>query len=32
MEFESSVTRTIIYEHHSWDIEGDQMEIESGVT
>ena len=32
MEGESGVTRTIIDEPHSWEIEGDQMEIESGVT
>ena len=32
MEGESGVTRTIIDAHHSWDIEGDQMEIESGVS
>ena len=32
MEDESRVTRGIIDELHSWDIEGDQMESESGVT
>ena len=33
MEGESGVTRSIIDELHSWDIEGgDQMEGESGVT
>ena len=32
MEGEISVTRSIIDELHSWDIEGDQMEVESGVT
>ena len=31
MEGESSVTRSIIDEHHSWDVQGDQMEGESGV-
>ena len=32
MEVESCVTRGIIDELHSWDIEGGQMESESGVT
>ena len=32
MEGESSVTRYIIEELHSWDSPGDQMESESGVT
>ena len=32
MEGESGVTRSIIDEFHSWDIQGDQMEGESGVT
>ena len=32
MEGESGVTRTVIDEPHSWDIEGDQMEIESGAS
>ena len=32
MEGESGVTRRIILELHSWDIEGDQMEGESGAT
>ena len=32
MEGESGVTRIIIDELHSCDIEGDQMEGESGVT
>ena len=32
MEGESGVTLSIIDELHSWDIEGDQMEGESGVT
>ena len=31
MEGESGVNRSIIDEHHSWDIKGDQMEGESGV-
>ena len=31
MEGESGVTRNIIYEFHSWDIQGDQMEGESSV-
>ena len=31
MEGEIDVTRSIIDEVHSWDIEGDQMEDESGV-
>ena len=29
---ESGVTRSMIDELHSWDIQGDQMEDESGVT
>ena len=32
MEDESGVTRSIIDELHSSDIQGDQMEGESGVT
>ena len=32
MEGESGVTRSIIDELHSWDIQGDQKEGESGVT
>ena len=32
MEGESSLTRSIIDELHSWDIQDDQMEGESGVT
>ena len=32
MESESGVTRTIIDELHSWDIQQDQMESESCVT
>ena len=32
MEAGSGVTRVIIDELHSWDIQGDQMEGESGVT
>ena len=32
MEGEISVTRSIIDELHSWDIQGDPMEGESGVT
>ena len=32
MEGESDVTRSIIDELLSWDIQGDQMEDESGVT
>ena len=32
MEGESCVTRTLIDELHSWDIQGDQMEVVSGVT
>ena len=32
MAAESGVTRSIIDEIHSWDIHGDQMEGESGVT
>ena len=31
MECESGVSRSIIDELQSWDIEGDQMEKESGV-
>ena len=31
MEGESGVTRSITDELHSWDIQGDQMEDESGV-
>ena len=31
MEVESGVTRSIIDEHHSFDIQGDQMEGESKV-
>ena len=31
MEAQSGVTRMIIDELHSWDIEGDQMDRESGV-
>ena len=31
MEGEIDVTRSIIGERHSWDIEGDQMEDESSV-
>ena len=26
------MTRSIIFELHSWDIQGDQIESESGVT
>ena len=32
MESESGVTRSIIDELSSWDLEGDQMEGQSGVT
>ena len=32
MEGESGVTRSIIDEVNSWDIQRDQMEHESGVT
>ena len=32
MAGESGVTRSIIYELHSPDIQGDQMECEGGVT
>ena len=32
MEGESRVTRSIINKFLSWDIQGDQMEGESGVT
>ena len=32
MEGESGVTRNNIHELDSWDIQGDQMECESGVT
>ena len=32
MEDESGVTRSIIDELHSWDIQGDKMESESSVT
>ena len=32
MEGESGGTRSIIDELHSWDIQGDEMESESGVT
>ena len=31
MESERGVTRGIIDELHSWDVEGDQIEGESGV-
>ena len=31
MEGESGVTRSIIHELHSSDIQGDQREVESGV-
>ena len=31
MEGESGVTRSIIHEHHSWDIQGDEMEREVGL-
>ena len=32
MEGESGGTRSIIDERHSLDIQGDQMEVESGIT
>ena len=32
MEGESSVTRSVLAELDSWDIEGDQMADETGVT
>ena len=32
MEGESGVTRSVIDELHSWDIHGDQMQGEGGVT
>ena len=32
MEVESGVTRSLIDELHSWDMQGDQMEGESGFT
>ena len=32
MDGESGVTRSIIDEHHSWDIQRDQMEAQSVVT
>ena len=32
MEGECGATRSIIDEIHSWDIQGDQIEGESGVT
>ena len=32
MEGESGVTQSIIDELHSWDIQGDQMEGQSGLT
>ena len=32
MEGESGVTRCIIEEIHSWDIQVDQKEVERGVT
>ena len=32
MEGEGGVTRSIIDELHSWDIQGDKMERESGLT
>ena len=32
MEGERGVTRRIIDELHSWDIQGDQMESESSLT
>ena len=32
MEGESGVTRSIIHQLHSWDIQRDQMEGESGAT
>ena len=31
MEGESGATRTIIHELNSWDIQGEQMEVVSGV-
>ena len=31
MEGESGVTRSVINELHSWGIQGDQMEGESGI-
>ena len=31
MEGKSGVTQSIIDELHSWDMEGDQVECESGV-
>ena len=31
MEGEHGVTRSIIDEHHSWDIKGDQREGQGGV-
>ena len=32
MEVENEVIRSIVHELHSWDIQRDQMEAESGVT
>ena len=32
MEYECSVTQSIIDELHSWDIQRDQVEYESGAT
>ena len=32
MELESDVTPSIIDELHSWDIQGDQMEVKGSVT
>ena len=32
MEGENGVTRSLIDELHSWDIQGDEMEGESSVT
>ena len=32
MEGESGVTRSVIDELQSWDIQGDEMEGESGIT
>ena len=32
MESESGDTQSMIDELHSWDIQGDQMEGESGIT
>ena len=32
MEGQSGVTQSIIDELHSWDIQGDQMEGQSGLT